>query len=205
MKPLFLLALAAVALPTAGASQMSLGIKGGTNFAKVTKASNVKAENATGFHAGVFLSQKKESVLGYRTELIFSRQGYDFQNATTTGTVKLDYLLLPQLMQVNITKYVSIQAGFQLAYLLNAKADSSTTRTGNQQVDDLIELFNRFDYGVSGGVEVHPYAGILIGARINLSLGNLYKDIDPTDPRPNFFPTVDAKNNVVQVFAGYRF
>jgi hypothetical protein len=181
------------------------GVKGGLNFAKVTKASNVKAANSTGFHAGVFLAPKTKSILGFRSEFIFSRQGYDFKSGNTTGSVKLDYLLLPQLMEINITKYVAIQLGGQMAFLLSAKADSSAPRTGNAQVDQMMKLYNRFDYGAAGGVEIHPFKGLLLGARMNISFGSLYKDPSTTSGQPNFFPTVDAKNNVVQVFAGYRF
>ena len=205
MKPHVLLLAIAGFLPIMALSQAGFGIKGGLNFAKVTKASNIQAENATGFHAGVFLAPQSKGVLGFRSELIFSRQGYDFKNNTTTGSVKLDYILLPQLMQINITKYVSLQVGGQMAFLLNAKADSSRATTGNAQVDDMLELFNRFDYGLAGGVEVHPFAGILIGARMNVSLGSLYKDPTSAAARPNFFPSVDAKNKLIQIFAGYKF
>src|SRR5688572_17127625 len=186
-------------------SYSQFGIKGGVNFAKVTKASNIDADNTAGFHAGVFLAPQTRSVLGFRTELIYSRQGYDFKSGTTTGSVKLDYILLPQLMEINITKYVAVQLGAQMAFLLSAKADSSKTTTGNAQADKLIELMNRFDYGAAGGVEIHPFKGLLLGARVNISFGNLYKDPTAVTTQQNFFPEVDAKNNVVQVFAGYRF
>jgi hypothetical protein len=206
MKPHLLLLVILCIPPFLSFSQLGFGIKGGPNFAKVTKASNVKAENSTGFHAGIFISPQTKSVLSFRSEILYSRQGYDFKKNSTTGTVKLDYILLPQLMSINITKYVSIQAGFQMAFLLSAKADSSTApSTGNAQADKIMDFYNRFDYGAAGGVEIHPFKGILIGARLNISFGDLYKNPSSATGTPNFFPTVDAKNNVVQVFAGYRF
>jgi hypothetical protein len=206
MKPhLFYLLLSAAICPVLSYSQIGFGIKGGLNFAKVTKASNIKAENSTGFHAGIFISPPSKSVLGFRSELIYSRQGYDFKTNSTTGSVKLDYILLPQLMSINITKYVSLQIGAQMAFLLNAKADSSAPSTGNPQADRIMDFYNRFDYGAAGGVEIHPFKGILLGARMNISFGNVYKDHSTTGGQPNFFPSVDAKNNVVQIFAGYRF
>ena len=203
MKRYFHLLLILVISPVLTFAQF--GLKGGLNFARVTKASNINADNSTGFHAGVFIGTKSKGVLGYRTELIYSRQGYDFKSGTTTGSVDLDYLLLPQLMEINITKVFSIQIGAQMAYLLNAKADSTKPSTGNAQVDKLVDLMNRFDFGAAGGIEIHPYEGILIGARMNISLYNLYKDPVAAATRPNFFPNVDAKNNVIQIFAGYRF
>lgn len=203
MKPYLHFLLILVISPVLALSQ--IGIKGGPNFARVTKASNINADNSTGFHAGVFLGTKSKGVLGYRTELIYSRQGYNFKSGTTSGSVDLDYLLMPQLMEINITKIVSVQVGAQIAYLLNAKADSTKPSTGNVQIDKVVDLMNRFDFGAAGGIEFHPYKGILFGARINISLYNLYKDPVATATRPNFFPKEDAKNNVVQLFAGYRF
>lgn len=204
MKPCLCALLILVATPFLTHAQ--LGIKAGLNFAKVTKASNINAESSTGFHAGIFLAPESRSIIGYRSELIFSRQGYDFKSGSTTGEVKLDYILLPQLLQINITKIFAIQVGGQMAFLLNAKADSTKpASTGNAQVDKLVDLMNRFDYGLAGGVEIHPVKGLLIGARMNVSLGNLFKDPATIAARPNFYPEVDAKNNVVQLFAGYRF
>src|SRR5690242_6900477 len=95
MKTLSVVLLTLCTLPVLSYSQF--GIKAGVNFAKVTKASNINADNTAGFHAGVFLAPQTKSVLGFRTELIYSRQGYDFKSGTTTGSVKLDYILLPQL------------------------------------------------------------------------------------------------------------
>jgi hypothetical protein len=204
MKPILLIALLLALAPFMSYSQF--GIKGGLNFAKVTKASNINGDNTAGFHAGVFLAPQSKNILGFRSELIYSRQGYDFKSGTTTGTVKLDYILLPQLMEINITKYVALQLGAQMSFLLNAKADSSKApSTGNAQADKLIDLMNRFDYGAAGGIEIHPFKGLLVGARMNISFGNLYKDPATITTQQNFFPDVDAKNNVVQIFAGYRF
>ena len=116
--------------------------------------------------------------MGFRTELIFSRQGYNYKTNTNTGVVNLDYILLPQLMQINITKFFSIQAGAQMAFLINAKADSSTDAAVAEvnPYGAMMDYYNKFDYGLAGGIEIHPFKGLLIGARYNISLGNLYKD-----------------------------
>ena len=203
MKPFLPVLLVLASSPLLTTAQF--GIKAGPNFAKVTKASNINAENTAGFHVGAFLAPKTKSVIGFRTELLYSKQGYDFKSGNTTGSVKLDYILLPQLMEINITKYVALHIGAQMAFLLNAKADSTKTTTGSAQVDKLIDLMNRFDYGAAGGIEVHPFKGLLLGARMNISFSKLYKDPTALTQQQNFFPEVDAKNNVVQVFAGYRF
>lgn len=184
-----------------------IGIKAGINFANVTKASDINANSQTGFLAGLFLAPPSKGLISSRTELVYSRQGYSYESNTNTGNVNLDYILLPQLMGINITKLVQIQIGFQMAFLINAKVDSNTMSSGSNPYGKIMDYYNKFDYGIAGGVEVHPFKGLLVGARYNLSLGNLYKDPSsyPSGTPPDFIPPVDVKNNVVQLFAGWTF
>jgi hypothetical protein len=184
------------------------GIKAGVNFANVTKASSISNSSKSGFHAGVFLAPSTKGVIGSRTELIFSRQGYNFKTATNTGEVNLDYILLPQYMTINITKYFQLQLGGQMGILLNAKADSAATNPSMPgPAGKMMNFYNKFDFGYGGGIEVHPVSGLIVGARVNISLGNLYKDISTTTPgeTPSFVPKVNVKNNLFQIFAGWRF
>ncbi len=179
------------------------GIKGGLNFANVTNASSINNSSKTGFHAGILFGSGSERVFGFRTELLYSKQGYDYKSSTNTGNVNLDYIMSTNLTCINITKYFTLQFGAQMAYLLNAKVDSTATSTGNAQADKIMSMYNRFDYGFAGGVEIHPVSGLLIGARMNISLNSLYKDAQ-SGQMPSF-SNIDLKNNVFQIFAGWRF
>ena len=51
------------------------------------------------------------------------------------GNVNLDYLLLPQLVTIKFTRFVQVQAGGQLAFLLNPKV-YSTGAGGGTITDD---------------------------------------------------------------------
>ena len=190
-------------------SLAQFGIKAGVNFANVTNASDISASNNTGFLAGIFLAPPSKGVLSSRTELLFSRQGYNYPTNTNTGKVDLDYILLPQLMSINITKFFSIQVGAQMAFLVNAKADTTSSSGATNPYSGIMDFYNKFDYGFAGGIEVHPFKGLLIGARYNISLGNLYKDPSSYEMNggqpPSFIPQVDVKNNVFQLFAGWIF
>jgi len=196
----------AVSLAVPFIVQAQFGVKAGLNFANVSNASSINNSSRTGFQAGIFLAPQAKKILSSRTELLFSRQGYNYKTGTNTGNVNLDYIMLPQFMAINITKYFQIQLGGQMAFLLNAKVDSSNGGSGSSG-NSILDLYNKFDYGYGGGVEVHPVSGLLIGARVNISLGNLYKDIASTTPgtSPSYVPKVDIKNNVFQVFAGWAF
>lgn len=185
-----------------------IGVKAGVNFANVTKASSINNDSRTGFHAGVFLAPFSKGIIGSRTELIFSRQGYNYKTSTNTGNVNLDYIMMPQYISINITKYFSIQFGGQIAYLLNAKADSTAATSGDASSPfaSVTKFYNRFDYGYGGGIEIHPVSGLIIGARANISLNKLYDPSSFTSgANPSFIPKVDVKNNVFQLFAGWRF
>ena len=182
-----------------------IGLKAGLNFANVTNASSINSGSRSGFMAGLFLAPKTKGIIASRTEIIYSKQGYNFQTSTNTGNVNLDYIILPQLMGINITKFVQLQLGAQMAFLLNAKGDS--TNTSNPAMtgpySSMMNYYNKFDYGFALGGEIHPFMGLLIGARYNVSLGKLYKSME-TGQSPSF-STSDAKNNVVQIFAGWTF
>ena len=177
-----------------------IGIKAGLNFANVSKASSINSSSRSGFHAGILLAPTSKKIISSRTELIFSRQGYDYKSSTNTGNVNLDYIQMGQLMSINITKYISLMFGAQTAYLISAQVDSSNggSSTGNQ----ILDLYNRIDYGYALGAEVHPVMGLIIGARYNVSLAKVYKDIQSFQ-RPSF-SSEDAKNNVVQLYLGWR-
>lgn len=180
-----------------------IGIKGGLNFANVSKASSINSSSRSGFHVGIFLAPGK-GIIGSRTELMFSRQGYDYKKGVNTGSVNLDYIQMGQLMSINITKYFSLMFGAQTSYLISAQVDSTANGSGGTSGENqLLSLYNRVDYGYAVGAEVHPVLGLIIGVRYNVSLAKIYKDIQ-TGQRPSF-TSEDAKNNVVQISVGWRF
>jgi hypothetical protein len=189
---------------------IGIGVKAGFNFSNVTNASQINAASRTGYHLGIFLAPESKSILSSRTELIYSRHGYNYSDsaAKATGSIDLDYIMLAQYICINITKYVQIQFGAETGYLLAAKADSGQMmNTGNASANQLLSYYNRFQYGYGGGVEIHPYSGLLIGARYNISLNNLYNpsSFSSGGAMPSFAPSVDLKNNIIQIFAGWRF
>jgi hypothetical protein len=198
----FIIALA-ILLPLS--IQAQIGIKGGINFANITKVSSINNSSKTGYSAGLFFAPKPMGLFGFQSEVGYSRQGYNFETNSNTGNVNLDYILLPQLTTINITKFVQIQLGAQVAFLLNAQASSSNNNLGSY--GKLLDYYNKFDYGLAGGLEIHPFKGLLIGGRFNLSLGNLYKNIgDPmSGTMPPFIPDVNVKKNVLNIYIGWHF
>jgi hypothetical protein len=179
------------------------GIKAGLNFSNVTNTSQITNSNETGYNAGIFLEPKSKSILSSKTELIFSKQGYNYSTGSASGNADLMYLMLPTYMCINITRFFQIHIGAQMAYLLNAKADSTNTSGTSYPFANALQYYNRFDYGIGGGVEVHPFKGLLIGTRVNISLAKLYSDA--AQGQIPSLSSVDVKQNLFQVYAGWHF
>ena len=192
-----------VLCPLIGQAQNKFGIKAGANFANVTNASSINSKNSTGFMAGGFFSKGLGKIISSNTELMFSRQGYSYKTNTNTGKVNLNYILMEQMMGINITKFVKIQFGGLTGFLLNAKADSSSTQGSTNPSFGMMDYMNRFDYGVAGGIEIYPYKGLMIGTRLNLSMGKIYNGTE--NGSSPIMPGLNVKNNVLQIYTGYRF
>ncbi len=183
--------------------QAQIGIKAGVNFAKVSNAASINSSSKSGFNIGLLFAPPSKKIISSRTELVFSRQGYDYKTSNNTGNVNLDYIQMGQLASINITKFVSLLFGAQTAYLISAQADSTKNSGGSGSYNNIMNLYNRIDYGYALGAEVHPIMGLIIGARYNVSLSKVYKDIQ-SGQLPSF-SSEDAKNNVLQIFVGWRF
>ena len=81
-----------------------LGLKVGYNWSYLTgNAQGFKKENNNGFMIGAFYAPPSKG-FGFRTEVIFSRQGYSFDDGGKNTDVKNDYIYLPQLTTYTIAK-----------------------------------------------------------------------------------------------------
>jgi len=185
------------------------GVKGGYNIAKMTGSTpSFSPGNKSGFMVAAFYSPSGGSGMGYRTEIAFSRQGFSYDSMGNKMNVRQDYIYLPQFTTFNISKYFQIQAGVQLGFLLNAvKSKDSSGAPGV----DIIEAYNKIDYGLAGGVEIYPIKSVIIGARYNISLGPMYKRQEEQMNNPNPIPLpfnpdeLKGKNSVINFYLGFRF
>lgn len=191
-------------------NKATFGIKGGYNYVNVTNITAVNGNNQSGFHAGIFYSPSTRDEANFTGsgELLFSRQGYSFKTATNTGKVNLDYLLFPAFTNFEFGKFFKLQLGLQTAYLLNAKADSSKPASSSSTYNKMVEYFNRLEFSLAGGVEITPVPGFIVGARYTIGLTTVNKDHPFNTIIPSFIPQtsgINLKNNIVQVYAGFKF
>jgi hypothetical protein len=184
------------------------GIKAGYNIAKITGSTpNYSPDTKNGFMVAAFYSPSTRSGFGYRSELVFSRQGFGFDEAGKMNSITSDYIYLPQFTTFGITKFVQLQVGGQIGYLL--KSSKETTAEAKSQ--DITSFANRIDYGAAAGIEVYPFKGLILGGRYNFSLGDAYRQPATGNPIPipnplPFNPSdVKGKNAVINFFIGYHF
>lgn len=185
------------------------GIKAGYNVAKITgSATHFSPDTKNGFMVAAFYSPGAKSGLGYRTELVFTRQGFGFDENGMQTNVTSDYIYMPHFTTFGIGKFFQIHVGGQLGYLLKSSKESkSETKT-----EDITSFANRLDYGAAGGVEIYPIKHLIIGGRYNVSFGNAYKRMTSSNlTTPSPFPLpfnpdeVKGKNAVMNFYVGFRF
>lgn len=180
-----------------------VGIKAGYNWSYATAdQSGINPNSKSGFMVGAYFAPPAKTGMGYRSEIVFSRQGYSFEDGGKNTDVLNDYVYLPQLTTINIGKAVQLQLGGQIGFLINSKLSSvkDSSITG---------LMNRVDYGFAGGLEIRPFKGLMVGGRYNLGLGKMYKRYEQQAANPFPLPfnpeTTNMKNGVVQFYLGYEF
>jgi len=209
MKKIIILAIIATSAVSVSAqssreSKSKIGIKAGYNFSNVIGSrSSFEPKHNNGYMVSAFFAPTSKNGFGYTSEIVYSKQGYSFDDGGKNTDVMNDYLYMPHLMTYTIASVVQIQAGAQIGVLLNAKKTSGGTDSS------ITDLMNRFDYGFAGGVEVYPVKGLIVGTRYNLGLGKLYKNYEQTSTAPYPLPfdpsTTNLKNGIFQLFIGYRF
>lgn len=184
------------------------GIKAGYNVAKVTGSTvDYKPNTKNGFMVAAFYAPASRGGLGYRTELVFSRQGFGFDENGQKSSVTSDYVYLPNFTTFGITRFVQLQVGGQVGYLLKSSKESAT----DTKSQDISSFANRLDYGAAFGAEIYPVKGLIIGGRYNLSFGNAYKQQNTSSPMSVLNPLpfnpsdVKTKNAVINFFIGFQF
>jgi hypothetical protein len=175
----------------ARAQGFHLGVKAGTNLAKIDGRSFESGFN-WGFSAGAFAELNFTSQFGIQPELLFSQTktqtASDFNTIYEQGlnsrSITLNYLSIPILLSFRPIPIISIQIGPQFSTLLS----SSENIIGNSN-----KAFKTGDFAMVGGAQLN-LGGFKAGARYVIGLTNL-NDIDDADK---------WKNQSIQLYIGFR-
>ncbi len=173
---LFLMMAAAGAFAQAS---VSLGLKGGLNFAKVDVSSVSAAYNSkTGYHIGAF-ANFKFTKLAIQPELIYSVQGAD----ASAGNLELGYFNIPILLKFYLIGGLNLQAGPQFGFLTSATAGGTDIKSLMKGSDTSIALGAGFDI-----------SKFVIDARYNMGLSEIQDAAG----------AAATKNQVFQLSVGFK-
>jgi hypothetical protein len=180
------------------------GVKGGFNMSNLYDNSDDVNDNNVlyGFNAGVYATLPISDYIAIQPELLFTTKGaeLEYNEAGFEGNAKfkLNYIELPLLVRVNITKNFNVQAGGYASYLVSSKVtgDGDIEFDENVDTDDL----NKFDAGLSAGVGV-DFSPISVGVRYNYGLTNIGKERTVLGETYRF---PDAKNSNLSVYLSYK-
>jgi hypothetical protein len=132
-------------------SQFSLGIKAGANLGKI-EGQAFKDEFALGYHAGAYATIPISKKFAIQPEVLFNQ----INNDTTTSfsdvfkvknasSIQLKYLSIPLLLNYNVNKIITIQAGPQFGVLMNE--NDNLLQNGQN-------AFKTGDFSLVGGLQL---------------------------------------------------
>jgi len=169
---LLTLAVVCLAASSAFAQSVKLGIKGGATINKITGQS-FKDQFTWGYHIGGFATFKLGKI-GIQPEVLFNQVNVDSSSHFSdiyqfnkVGKVKLSYLSIPLLLNINANKFVTFQVGPQFGILMN----KSKTLVQNGK-----DAFKGGDFSMLGGLQLN-ISHFRIFGRYAIGLNNL-NDID---------------------------
>jgi hypothetical protein len=197
-----------ILISTSAYGQMSrFGVKGGLNLSNMTGDNTNDNTLKAGFHAGAFGKFEITEEFAIQPEFLYSAKGFTstFDNILAEGDAQfnLNYLEIPINVVYNLSEDFAFHLGPYLGYLANANVSTNTEILNFFQIDSSDELdtnnFNRLDLGLTAGLNFNMNR-LIFGFNYNLGLTKVAKDNMPTQQMLG-----DAKNTVIQIYAGIIF
>ncbi|MBF4463652.1 porin family protein [Flavobacterium sp. LC2016-12] len=178
------------------------GVKGGFNMSNLYQSEADDNNVIYGFNAGLYATLPISDFIAIQPEILYTTKGaeLDYNNAFVEGNAKfkLNYIEVPLLVRVNITKNFNVHAGGYASYLVSSKV----TGDGDINFDEAIDTddLNKFDAGLSAGVGV-DFNPISVGLRYNYGLTTVGKERTVAGTTYTF---PDAKNSNLTLYLSYK-
>ncbi|UTN06565.1 PorT family protein [Flavobacterium bizetiae] len=180
------------------------GIKGGFNMSNLYGSGDDVDDNNVlyGFNAGVYATLPISDFIAIQPEILFTTKGakLEYNNALVSGDAKfkLNYIEVPLLVRVNITKNFNVHAGGYASYLVSSKVKGDGDISFDEDVDT--DDLNKFDAGIAAGVGV-DFSPLSIGLRYNYGLTTVGKERTVAGTTYTF---PDAKNSNLTLYLSYK-
>lgn len=190
MKKILLMAVVMLASVASYAQQavgtFTLQPKIGMNVASLTKCDG--CDPRIGLAAGVEAEYQATDIFSVSAGLIYSMQGNKAKAEGVTQTTKLDYINIPILANVYVTKGLAVKLGVQPAFNVSYKQKLSGGKASVEAEDVGAESF---DFSIPVGLS-YEYNNVVFDARYNFGVTNIADG-------------GDSKNSVFQFTLGYKF
>lgn len=191
-------------------AQIQYGLKGGLNYVNneiinTPYEINDNSKYRLAYHVGAFAKIELSKKISFKPELLFSSKGYEISaienvQPSGDGNLHLNYINLPLLIGYEFFDKMAINVGPELGYLLSAKAkyDSKTI--------DLEEAWdNKFDFGISTGINYHLDENIALEIRYTHGLSSVIKDIMYVNEDGEYLDSDEKfQNRTFQFSVSYR-
>ena len=178
------------------------GVKGGFNMSNLYNDDADDENILYGFNAGVYATLPISDFVAIQPEILFTTKGseLEYNNDLLSGNAKfkLNYIEVPLLVRVNITKNFNVHAGGYASYLVSSKVTGSGDIDFDQDIDT--DDLNKFDAGISAGLGV-DFNPISIGLRYNYGLTTVGKERTVAGTTYTF---PDAKNSNLTLYLSYK-
>lgn len=175
---------------------LTLQPKVALNIASVTKSDGSDPRIALAI--GAELEYQATDIFSLSGGVIYSMQGVKGQDGELNGTIKLDYINVPILANVYVTKGLAVKLGLQPGFMVNDKVKVSgggaSAEVGLEKAFEAAGMnasLKKFDLSIPVGLS-YEFSNFVIDARYNWGLTKIV-DIE------------DTKNSVFQISLGYKF
>lgn len=177
------------------------GVKGGLNLSTLFTDDIEDKNTLVGYNAGVFAKIPINSFLAFQPELYFTTKGSEitYNNIFANGTAKfnLNYVEVPLLLVVNLTKNINIHGGPYAAYLISSKVtNKSNVSLFDYERDINADDINRLDAGLALGAAI-DVGSFSFGGRLNYGLTTVGKEKSFLG---NNYTFPNSKNGVLNLY-----
>jgi len=184
-----------------------VGVKGGLNLSNLY-VDEANDENARiGWHAGFYAQLLSTEAFAIQPEVNFSTKG----TGATFGVINqngvninyetkfiLNYIDIPVLAVFKLGRAAEIHAGPYWSYLVSAQIKNNDGNPNNEFDTVDRDNFDKWDYGLVGGIGFNLGKGAQLGARYNYGLNKI------AESRGARAMMGSAKNQVAQLYLAFN-
>lgn len=180
------------------AGSWSLQPKAGINIATMTNDDDAKIR--TGLVVGAELDYQATPQFSISAGALYSQQGSEAKVQGVSGTLKMDYVNVPILVNCHVANGLALKAGIQPGFLINDKVEVSSNGVSAEvglkesyRAAGVDADISSLDFAIPLGIS-YEFSNVVLEARYNLSLTNAITVLGES-----------TKHSVFQLTLGYKF